>query len=53
MREPLKLLCEAILDKNNDDRLFDMISLFSLMINKSITDDELRELREYINVKYV
>lgn len=53
MRKPLKLLWESILDKNNEDRLFDMMSLFALVINKSVTNEELEELKEYINVKYV
>ena len=47
MRESLKCLWNAIIDENNEDRLFDMISLFALIMNKSITDDELQELREY------
>ena len=47
MRESLKHLWNAIVDENNEDRLFDMISLFALIMNKSITDDELQELREY------
>ena len=53
MREALRLLCESILDKNNKDRLFDMVSLFTLIMNKNITDEELKELRKYINVKHV
>lgn len=47
MKEQLKNLWDAIADKNNEDRLFDMVSLFSLIMNNSITDDELRELMEY------
>ena len=47
MREPLKKLWDAIIDNENEDRLFDLVSLFSLIINKSISDDELQELREY------
>lgn len=47
MREPLKRLWDDIIDPDNEDGLFDMVSLFSLIINKSITDEELEELREY------
>lgn len=48
MREPLKMLLNAIADKKNEDRLFDVISLFSLIIKNEITDEELQEMREYV-----
>jgi len=48
MREPLKMLLNAIADNNNEDRLFDMISLFSLIIKNEITDEEMKELKEYV-----
>ena len=47
MREALKNLWDAIADNENEDRLFDMVSLFSLIMNKSITDEEIKELMEY------
>ena len=47
MRETLKNLWDDIADQNNEDRLFDMMSLFFLIINKDITDEELQELKEY------
>lgn len=47
MREPLKNLWDAIIDTNNEDRLFDLISLFSLMLNNELYPDEINELRQY------
>ena len=47
MREPLKNLRDAIIDKNNEDRIIDLISLMNLMLQNQIDDNEMQELREY------
>lgn len=47
MREPLKNLWDAIVDKSNEDRIFDLISLLSLMLNNELYPNEINELRQY------
>lgn len=47
MREPLKNLWDAIVDKSNEDRMFDLISLLSLMLNNELYPNEINELRQY------
>lgn len=47
MREPLKDLWDAIIDKNNEDRIIDFISLLNLILQKEIDNNEMQELKEY------
>lgn len=49
MREPLKNLWDDIVNPSNKDRLFDLISLYSLMVNGQIYPNEICELKKYAN----
>ena len=47
MRKPLKLLWNSIIDKNNEDRMFDLMCLLFLIIKNEIYPNEMQELKEY------
>lgn len=49
MRKELKILWDEIINPNNKDRLFDLISLYSLMTNNEISEQEFYELKQYAN----
>lgn len=44
MRNVVKTLWDNILDTSNDERLLDMISFFTLVINGQITNEEVQEI---------
>lgn len=49
MRKELKFLWDEIINPDNKDRLFDLISLYNLMINNEIDEQEFYELKIYAN----
>lgn len=46
MRSVVKTLWDNILDPLNEERLIDMISFFTLVINGKITNEEIKEILE-------
>jgi hypothetical protein len=44
MRSVVMTLWNNILDPQNDERLLDMISFFTLVFNGSISNDEVQEI---------
>lgn len=49
MRKELKNLWDEIMNPNNKDRMFDLVSLMLLLFNGDISTNEYLELKNYAN----